>query len=162
MKGNLKDPKLTYALDALGKMIYIGNVEKRGLSCNCRCPKCNEPLEAKLGHEGGRQAHFAHSSSHGDRICPNDYEKASPLHFRRRRLCINRTGGRPRASSHYFLVIVHVFASPSYKVANPAIPIPIVIVGSVTDVDNIVVMGVVLALTAVALMKLLTMPVADL
>lgn len=68
MKGNLKDPKLTYALDALGKMIYIGNVEKRGLSCNCRCPKCNEPLEAKLGHEGGRQAHFAHrkgSDCHG-------------------------------------------------------------------------------------------------
>lgn len=68
MKGNLKDPPLTYALDALGKMIYIGNVEKRGLSCNCRCPKCNEPLVAKLGHEGGRQAHFAHrkgSDCHG-------------------------------------------------------------------------------------------------
>ena len=70
MKGNQKDPKLTYALDALGKMIYIGNVdvEKRGLSCNCRCPKCNEPLEAKLGYEGGRQAHFAHtkgSDCHG-------------------------------------------------------------------------------------------------
>ena len=68
MKGNRKDPQLTYALDALGKMIYIGNVEKRGLSCNCRCPKCNEPLEAKLGHEGGRQAHFAHrkgSDCHG-------------------------------------------------------------------------------------------------
>ena len=68
MKDNRKDPTLTYALDALGKMIYIGNVEKRGLSCNCRCPKCNEPLEAKLGHEGGHQAHFAHkkgSDCHG-------------------------------------------------------------------------------------------------
>lgn len=59
MKGNLKEPKLTYALDSFGKMVYIGSVE-RGLSCNCRCPKCNEPLVAKLGHEGGRQAHFAH------------------------------------------------------------------------------------------------------
>ena len=67
MKGNQKEPKLTYALDALGKMVYIGSVE-RGLSCNCRCPKCNESLIAKLGHEGGRQAHFAHrkdSDCHG-------------------------------------------------------------------------------------------------
>ena len=58
-------------------------------------------------------------------------------------------------------MIVHVFASPSYKVANPAVAIPPVIAGSVTDVDNIVVMGVVLALTAVALMKSLTMPVTS-
>lgn len=67
MKGNPKEPQLTYALNALGKMVYIGSVE-RGLSCNCRCPKCNEPLVAKLGHEGGRQAHFAHkngSDCHG-------------------------------------------------------------------------------------------------
>lgn len=67
MKGNQKEPKLTYALDTFGKMVYIGSVE-RGLSCNCRCPKCNESLVAKLGHEGGRQAHFAHikdSDCHG-------------------------------------------------------------------------------------------------
>lgn len=67
MKGNQKEPKLTYALNALGKMVYIGSVE-RGLSCNCRCPKCNESLVAKLGHEGGRQAHIAHrkdSDCHG-------------------------------------------------------------------------------------------------
>ena len=51
---------LTYALDASGKMVYIGSVE-RGLSCNCRCPECDEPLVAKLGHDGGRQPHFAHS-----------------------------------------------------------------------------------------------------
>ena len=68
MKGNQKDPKLTYALDALGKMIYIGDVENSGLSCNCRCPKCNKPLEAKHDHGGGRRAHFAHtkgSDCHG-------------------------------------------------------------------------------------------------
>ena len=67
MKANQKEPKLTYALDASGKMVHIGSVD-RGLSCNCRCPKCNEPLIAKLGREGGRQAHFAHrkgSDCHG-------------------------------------------------------------------------------------------------
>lgn len=67
MKESLKEPKLTYALDKSGKMVYIGSVD-RGLSCRCRCPKCNEPLVAKLGREGGRQAHFAHkkgSDCHG-------------------------------------------------------------------------------------------------
>lgn len=67
MKDNSKEPKLTYALDSSDKMVHIGSVE-RGLSCNCRCPKCNEFLVAKLGHEGGRQAHFAHrkgSDCHG-------------------------------------------------------------------------------------------------
>lgn len=67
MGGDNKEPKLTYALDSSGKMVHISSVE-RGLSCNCRCPKCNEFLVAKLGHEGGRQAHFAHqkdSECHG-------------------------------------------------------------------------------------------------
>lgn len=66
IKDSLKEPKLTYALDASGKMVCIDSVE-RGLSCDCRCPKCNEPLEAKLGY-GGRQPHFAHkkgSDCHG-------------------------------------------------------------------------------------------------
>ena len=64
---NAKESPLTHALDTLGRMVYVGSVE-RGLSCNCRCPKCNEPLVAKLGHEGGRQPHFAHrkgSDCHG-------------------------------------------------------------------------------------------------
>ncbi len=67
MRVNNKEPKLTYALDSSDKMVHIGSVE-RGLLCNCRCPKCNELLIAKLGHEGGRQAHFAHrkgSDCHG-------------------------------------------------------------------------------------------------
>lgn len=66
IKDSLKEPKLTYALDALGKMVCIDSVE-RGLACHCLCPKCNEPLEAKLGY-GGRQPHFAHkkgSDCHG-------------------------------------------------------------------------------------------------
>ena len=62
MRDNYKEPKLTYALNSSGKMVHIGSVE-RGLSCNCRCPKCNEFLVAKLGYEGGRQAHFAHSKN---------------------------------------------------------------------------------------------------
>ena len=67
MRDDSREPKLTYALDILGKMVHISSVE-RGLSCNCRCPKCNESLVAKLGHKGGRQAHFAHrkgSDCHG-------------------------------------------------------------------------------------------------
>ena len=72
MKANNKDPKLTYALDSSGKMVNIGSVT-RGLSCNCRCPKCNEPLVAKLGHEGGRKPHFAHRK---DSDCQGSYMTA--------------------------------------------------------------------------------------
>lgn len=72
MRDNYKEPKLTYALDSSGKMVHIGSVE-RGLSCNCRCPKCNEFLVAKLGHEGGRQAHFAHKK---DSDCHGSYMSA--------------------------------------------------------------------------------------
>ena len=58
MKRNHKEPLLTYALNASGRMVHINDV-KRGLACNCFCPKCKEPLEAKLGY-GGRQPHFSH------------------------------------------------------------------------------------------------------
>ena len=52
---------LTYALSVgTGRMVCIDNVEG-GLSCNCCCPKCKEPLIAKKGN-GGRQSHFAHKS----------------------------------------------------------------------------------------------------
>lgn len=61
MSSKSKEPKLTYALDATGRMVFVGDVP-RGLSCNCRCPECKEPLVARLGKEGGRQAHFAHRS----------------------------------------------------------------------------------------------------
>ena len=61
-----KEPMLTFALDMSGKMVSINSV-KRGLSCNCRCPKCGKSLVAKHGN-GGRHAHFAHrkdSDCHG-------------------------------------------------------------------------------------------------
>ncbi len=71
MKDSLKEPKLTYALDSSEKMVHVSSVE-RGLSCNCRCPKCKEPLEAKLGY-GGRQPHFAHKK---DSDCQGFYMTA--------------------------------------------------------------------------------------
>lgn len=58
MSNYQKEPKLTYALNKFGKMICIDSVE-RGRACNCFCPKCNEPLIARLG-KGKRQPHFAH------------------------------------------------------------------------------------------------------
>ena len=72
MKTNQKEPKLTYALNPSGKMVHIDCVE-RGLSCNCRCPKCYEPLVAKKGHEGGRKAQFAHQI---DNNCHGSYMTA--------------------------------------------------------------------------------------
>ena len=73
MNEKQNEPKLTYAIDASGKMVYIRNVVKRGLDCNCRCPKCKEQLVAKLGHEGGRQPHFAHQK---DADCHGSYMTA--------------------------------------------------------------------------------------
>ncbi len=55
---------LTYALNESGKMVSIDSVET-GLSCKCRCPKCNEFLIAKHGH-GVHVPHFAHQ---GDINC---------------------------------------------------------------------------------------------
>ncbi len=66
MNAKQNEPKLTYALDTSGKMVSIHDV-LRGKRCNCRCPKCNQLLDAKLGH-GRRQPHFAHqidSDCHG-------------------------------------------------------------------------------------------------
>lgn len=73
MDNKFKEPKLTYAMDASGKMVYIRNVVTRGIECNCRCPKCKERLVAKLGHEGGRQPHFAHQK---DADCHGSYMTA--------------------------------------------------------------------------------------
>lgn len=73
MSDKQNEPKLTYALDESGKMVYIRNVVERGLACKCRCPKCNKSLVAKLGHEGGRQPHFAHQK---DAVCHGSYMSA--------------------------------------------------------------------------------------
>ena len=54
------DLKLPYDLDSEGKLISIDKVTVSGLACNCRCPKCKERLEARIG-TGKREKHFAHS-----------------------------------------------------------------------------------------------------
>ena len=57
---NNYDIKLPYALDSEDKLICINDVTVSGLACNCRCPKCKKPLEARIG-KGIREKHFAHS-----------------------------------------------------------------------------------------------------
>lgn len=52
---------LTYALNKQNKMVYIEKVE-RGRACGCRCPFCEEPLDAKKGY-GGHVPHFAHQNN---------------------------------------------------------------------------------------------------
>jgi len=66
-----REPHLTYALNHLGRMVSIDSVEK-GLSCNCRCPKCNADLIAKHG-SGVRHPHFAHKN---DSDCQGANESA--------------------------------------------------------------------------------------
>lgn len=66
MQNHIKDDDLTYALDSSGRMVYIDSIppEKRGLACDCVCPKCKMPMIAKLGHDvpHRKKPHFAHSA----------------------------------------------------------------------------------------------------
>ena len=57
-----KTDRLPYALDANGEWVYIEDIpdDKRGLACGCYCPKCKEPLVAKIGY-GEKKPHFAHN-----------------------------------------------------------------------------------------------------
>lgn len=71
MRDNQKEPKLTYAMNELGKMVSIESVEN-GQRCNCRCPGCNGTLIAKHG-TGRRQPHFAHWKCPD---CPGAYMSA--------------------------------------------------------------------------------------
>lgn len=71
MKRASQTPLLTYALNESEIMVNINSVE-RGLYCNCRCPKCNEYLIAKLGN-GGHLPHFAHQ---GNINCKGSYMSA--------------------------------------------------------------------------------------
>ena len=61
---NLNDNYLPYAIDAFGKIVSISDVpeNKRGLVCDCYCPKCHERLVAKLGY-GGKIKHFSHNAN---------------------------------------------------------------------------------------------------
>lgn len=50
------------------KIILIEDIPKseKGLQCNCVCPSCNEPFEARMGEI--RRHHFAHSGQGCDEI----------------------------------------------------------------------------------------------
>lgn len=62
--------KLPYGLRD-NYIIHISEIseDQRGLKCNCVCPVCHEPLQARIGMK--RIKHFAHSSN-----CPTAAETA--------------------------------------------------------------------------------------
>ena len=53
--------KIPYGLRK-GKLVHISEINERGLACNCICPVCNTPLEARKGEI--KKEHFAHSNKH--------------------------------------------------------------------------------------------------
>lgn len=55
----MKQPYLTYALDAGGKLVHVDCVPN-GKACGCFCSFCGEPLQAKQGAK--RRHHFSHIS----------------------------------------------------------------------------------------------------
>ena len=67
-------PKIDYAIDASGKLVHVDDVPT-GLKCGCRCPCCDEKLEAKNAGKK-REHHFAHASGSD---CSGAYE--SMLHL---------------------------------------------------------------------------------
>lgn len=65
---------LTYALDSKNQLVHVDSVEK-GSACQCYCPHCKSPLDAKNGGEI-REHHFAHAHGH---YCEGAYESALHL-----------------------------------------------------------------------------------
>lgn len=65
---------LTYALDSNNQLVHVDSVEK-GSACQCYCPHCKSPLDAKNGGEI-REHHFAHAHGH---YCEGAYESALHL-----------------------------------------------------------------------------------
>lgn len=60
-----------------GKVVSINDISEneRGLKCNCYCPSCGEPLQAKLGKV--KQKHFAHNNAN----CNLAIAQQSALHL---------------------------------------------------------------------------------
>lgn len=73
--------KLPYGLRD-SYIVHISEIseDQRGLKCNCVCPVCHEPLQARIGMK--RIKHFAHS-----RNCPNAAETA--LHMMAKDIVLN-------------------------------------------------------------------------
>ena len=69
--------KLEYGLKD-NKIISISDIDEadRGIACNCVCPSCGLPLQAKLGY-GKRQPHFSHDNSN----CNPDVARQTALHI---------------------------------------------------------------------------------
>ena len=65
---------LTYAIDINNQLVHIDSV-KLGGACQCRCPHCQAPLDAKNGGQI-REHHFAHAHGH---YCEGAYETALHL-----------------------------------------------------------------------------------
>lgn len=64
------DRKIPYALNSNDELVSIKSIKARGLrglACKCRCPKCKEPLEARIGKcfRAPYFAHSKHSDCHG-------------------------------------------------------------------------------------------------
>jgi hypothetical protein len=55
----MAEPKLTYGKNQEGRLVHIETVPS-GLACNCVCPECGAPLNAKKGEVN--QHHFAHAN----------------------------------------------------------------------------------------------------
>jgi competence protein CoiA len=74
-----------FAVHSSSRFVHVTEVE-RGLSCNCRCPVCCEPVVARQGDVRGH--HFAHSSN--GQPCTSSYE--SDLHRFAKRVIIEAHG----------------------------------------------------------------------
>jgi hypothetical protein len=59
-----------------GRLVVVDTVEK-GLACNCTCPCCDSPLQARKG--GSNQHHFAHVPSEIANGCKGAAETATHL-----------------------------------------------------------------------------------
>ncbi len=74
-----------FGFDQSRRLVHVSQVP-RGLSCDCRCVECEEPLIARQGSV--REHHFAHAS--GREPCNSNHE--SLLH-RYAKQCIVEAGG---------------------------------------------------------------------
>lgn len=68
--------KLQYGLRG-NTLVYIGDIieEEKGLKCNCICPSCKTPLQARMGNI--RQRHFSHNNSN----CNSAIAQQTALHL---------------------------------------------------------------------------------
>lgn len=83
----ISEIKLAFGLKN-GKIIHIDELseKERGLSCNCVCPCCGAPLQAKMGSKN--RHHFSHTSEN----CSSETAIQSALHLLAKEI-ITQKGG---------------------------------------------------------------------